>query len=503
MADENILYSTKAAADFMNVDRKTIQRYRKEGLLIPNAFGKNNSVFYSEEQLIALAKHLLTSGDKLLKFRPQVATSYENLIKNSSQVGTSSKKILEENSQVGTSSKNWEEIADIIQNGNIEIDRSIPQLTTVYSGSAIFRKKDKPSVAKYPKSLIIPTLPQFQNAMSLFQEGSAYLYPSVDTSNLKFERGKLFFAGSEPLRMITEVELQNFRTNESITEITGLPILRAYYSILLTTYEELLKNNEKLPKVLELYVPELAEYLGMERNSNEKTVHSIMSQFRSFDHVMGVMHVTRNGRPDKSYFPVLSFLGYDAKRNVIEISSPYLVHVIDNIFRAAIRLNRKQQPMLNKKGEPFRLPSQSYIINPNISRERNQTAVENVVIIVTTIEQAGNNTPHIKASTIIERNPQLQERIANTTENHRNRLLQRVFKKTWELLRDQTNLLTVYKDIRLPDPEDSKNIPTLKTLDIVFEFPHDGKITAVKKEKSSKIATGQAKSASKKNVKDG
>ena len=398
----------------------------------------------------------------------------------------------------------WTEIAKILQTENIAMDRSLPELLSNYSAPAIYRKNSTADIVKYPKSLIVPTLPQFQNAMSLFQEGKAYLYPSIDTSNLVFERGKLFFAGSEPLRMITEVELQNFRTNESITEITGLPILRAYYSILLTTYEELLKRNEKLPKVLELYVPDLAEYLGMERNVNQKTVHSIMSQFRSFDHVMGVMHVTRNGRPDKSYFPVLSFLGYDAKRNVIEISSPYLVHVIDNIFRAAIRLNRKKQPMLNKKGEPFRLPSQSYIINPNISRERNQTAVENVVIIVTTIEQAGNNTPHIKASTIIERNPQLQERIAKTAENHRNRLLQRVFKKTWELLRIQTNLSTVYKDIQLPDPEDSKNIPTLKTLDMVFKFPHDGKVTAVtvKKEESSKIATGQEKSASKKNVKD-
>ena len=269
----------------------------------------------------------------------------------------------------------WTEIANILQTENIAMDRSLPELLSNYSAPAVYRKNSTSDIVKYPKSLIIPTLPQFQNAMSLFQEGKAYLYPSIDTSNLEFERGKLFFAGSEPLRMITEVELQNFKTNESITEITGLPILRAYYSILLTTYAELLRNNEKLPKVLELYVPDLAEYLGMERNVNQKTVHSIMSQFRSFDHVMGVMHVTRNGRPDKSYFPVLSFLGYDAKRNVIEISSPYLVHVIDNIFRAAIRLNRKKQPMLNRKGEPFRLPSQSYIINPNISRERNQTAV--------------------------------------------------------------------------------------------------------------------------------
>ena len=39
----------------------------------------------------------------------------------------------------------------------------------------------------------------------------------------------------------------------------------------------------------------------------------------------------------------------------------------------------------------FLLFAVAHIINPNIDRERNQTAVENVVIIVTTIEQAGNH----------------------------------------------------------------------------------------------------------------
>ena len=83
----------------------------------------------------------------------------------------------------------------------------------------IYRTKNKSNAndLDYPKNLALPTLPQFQNAMSLFQEGKAYLYPSKNTFNLEFERGKLFFASSEPLRMITETELQNYKTKESIT----------------------------------------------------------------------------------------------------------------------------------------------------------------------------------------------------------------------------------------------------------------------------------------------
>lgn len=95
-------------------------------------------------------------------------------------------------------------------------------------------------------------------------------------------------------------------------------------------------------------------------------------------------------------------------------------------------------------------------------------------IIVTLIEQAGDNVPRIKASTIIERNPQFQLRLEaakNTTQ-----LLQRVFKKTWELLRTETDLAAVYKDIQLPDPNNPAVIPTPKTVDtLVFSFPHNGK----------------------------
>ena len=78
----------------------------------------------------------------------------------------------------------------------------------------------------------------------------------------------------------------------------------------------------------------------------------------------------------------------------------------------------------------------SYIVKSSISSERSQAAVENVVIIMTTIEQAEDNTPHIKASTIIDRNSQFKERL----EESKNpiQLLQRTFKRTWELLHEKT-----------------------------------------------------------------
>ena len=448
MSEENIFYSTKGAAEFLGVSERTIQNYRKEGFLIPDEFGKNNSVLYSKKNLIQVVKRYLSSGETFLKKQPQVVKRYQ--------------KILEEDSQGVKRS------SEVVKCSDTGVTRSEEKDSIEY--------KTRKKVTSYPSSLAVPTAIKYQHAMSFNEIGYAYLCPNYDTSNLKFQDGKIFFEGSEPLRMITEAELQNYKTKESITDITGLPILRAYYSILLARYEEAMKKGEKLPMTLALYAPDLAEYLGLGRNINDKTIQSIMSQFHSFDNVISIMKSTsRSGKERISYFPVLSFLGYDAETNLIYISSLYLWKVIDKIFKASIRVNRKSEPYLKKDGSPMLLPSHSYLIKPDITREKNQAAIENVVIIVTTIEQAGSNIPHIRASTIIERNPQLQERIAKTAENHRNRLLQRVFKKTWQLLRDQTNLLAVYKDIQLPDPEDSNNIPTLKTLSKVYEFPHNGK----------------------------
>lgn len=52
MSDDQKLYSTKQAAKFLGVNCKTIQRYRKAGILLPDKFGANNSVFYSEMALV-------------------------------------------------------------------------------------------------------------------------------------------------------------------------------------------------------------------------------------------------------------------------------------------------------------------------------------------------------------------------------------------------------------------------------------------------------------------
>ena len=63
--------STKGAAKFLGVSDRTIQNYRKAGILTPQAFGKDFSALYTKGQLIEevkrSSKKKTETGDKLRK----------------------------------------------------------------------------------------------------------------------------------------------------------------------------------------------------------------------------------------------------------------------------------------------------------------------------------------------------------------------------------------------------------------------------------------------------
>ena len=346
----------------------------------------------------------------------------------------------------------------------------------------------KRDLAPCPECLAVPTLPNYEHSISLHQEGKAYLQNLISTDGLEFKDGKMYFKGA--LEPISTVELQDMRTNEGIEEI-DIPLLTMYYSIILASFQEKIKQGIDFRKaadmITRIYVPDFMrclETLGKGSGANENNVSSIMSKTRAFHNIIGIHHIKRNGRPDKSYFPVMNFEGYDSKTNTISFFSPYLNYIVCEIYSASIKYDKKEQPKLKRNGQPMLYPSNSFLIKPSIVAERNKAAVENVMIIVKVIEQAGNNgTPHVKASTIVERNEALKLRLSK--DKNPFRLLERVFKRTWELLRAQTTLQETYKDIELPDPEDKKNIPTPSNLDkVVFAFPHKGK--KLSKEESEK-----------------
>ena len=302
------------------------------------------------------------------------------------------------------------------------------------------RTKSKSGVSTdltYPQNLAIPTYPKYQYAMSLFPHGQAYLQGGIDTKNLQTKEGKLFFEDpSGILKVLTEVELQNFKTKENVNlSDIGLNWLRTCYSILLSTYQEMLRQNKPLLPTIQIYLPDLFEYMGLKRNADRKAIDKIINQMVSFNNVIGVLHSTRNGKPSKSYYAIFLFAKYDEDTNTIVVLSPYLDFVIRNILQEAIKRDpNTKAPITDKNGKTIPLPSHSFLIKPSIFNERNAAAVENVIIIIQIIEQAGDHIANVKASTIIERNPAFQQRLEETNPRHKAQLLKRVFKRTWELL---------------------------------------------------------------------
>ena len=110
MSEENIFYSTKGAAEFLGVSERTIQNYRKEGILIPDEFGKNNSVLYSKKNLIQVVKRYLSSGETFLKKQPQVVKRYQKILEEDSQGVKRSSEVVKSSDTGVTSSEEKDSI---------------------------------------------------------------------------------------------------------------------------------------------------------------------------------------------------------------------------------------------------------------------------------------------------------------------------------------------------------------------------------------------------------
>ena len=351
-------------------------------------------------------------------------------------------------------------------------------MTKSYRTKALAEKESPLDLC--PERLAVPTAGNYEYSISLHQEGKAFLQKlTLSTDCLQFENGEMFFNGA--LEPITTVELQDMRTNEGIEDI-DIPLLTMYYSIILAKFQERIKQGLDFgtanDMVTRIYVPDFIrclEIISEGSGSSEEKIANIMRKTRAFHNIVGIHYVPKNGKIHRSYFPVMNFEGYDYETNTISFFSPYLNYIVQKIYSASIRRDKKGNPKLNSKDRPMLYPCNSYLIKPSIIGERNKDAVFNVFIIVQLIEQAGHKgIPHIKASTIVERNEALKSRLHKSTNPVQ--LLKRVFKKTWELLWTHTLLLETYDSIVLPDPNDITKIPTPSNMHkLVFEFPHNGK----------------------------
>lgn len=322
--------------------------------------------------------------------------------------------------------------------------------------------------AQIPDRLPIITNTKYQNALTPIKNDTAYLQPITSVDSLKYENGTLSYRDLP----ITSAALNSLIPEHSIEKI-NLPLLRALYGIILNNLPKVSLSNPTLNNVFTIYYPDFARKTGKSSNIGKNDINEFAKNIEHFKTVLGVIS---NGTKSGDILPVLTDIKIDSGKNTISFASPYIVRLIGDIYKTSIRKSKKGEPLLKKNGEPQMSPSYSYLIDMSIVKERNRKAVEIVFIVVTLIEQAGNNTPHIRAKTIIERNSLLSKSLQGQSCSNKNILLKRAFKKAWELLNNKTYLATSYKNIHLPDPENDSDIPISTTLDMVFKFPHEGKI---------------------------
>lgn len=366
------------------------------------------------------------------------------------------------------------------------------------------------TITKTPSVIWNPTLERYEFSLS-FVEGypedkSAYLlYPIDDMETLQRQfdeqtggleslqfvredgKSRLFFRGGS--RDVGNVELREIKTNTVVADI-DLPFLKYIYSIIAHNFLQ----TKTVKKSYSVYLPEIInarrlapeERKGSSGHLNQSDVNFMIDKIMEFHNIVGVCPSTRR---QPSLYPVLTFQGYDADKNVIEFSSPYFAFVVQNILKDALIRDEKGNRIYDASGNVKRLPNHSFLVHPDIMSEKNKVAVENVFIIVSGIERAGGRQYHINARTLINQNPQFSEMLENT--QNKRRAISRTFKKTYELLRDKTDLTKEYISIQLPDPDDPKMIPTESKLDsFVITIKHNGK-------KSSKKPTKKTKSGQK------
>lgn len=352
-------------------------------------------------------------------------------------------------------------------------DYILGKITTPDNVKKSYRTKSKAdnTTDNLPSNLAIITNDKYKNSLTLQQNGGAYLQPLATTEGLQYDGENLFFQGFPA----SEATLREINKDKDIPiEAIDLPLLRMFYSIILSDFEQNTKKLGVVNEIVTVYVPDLAAILGKKRNLSKNDITSIIEKTSSFQTIYGVIKDPDRPNGIGTAVPLLVWMGYDAESNTIRFASPYMTRLIKRIYNVSIRKDRKGSPHLKKDGTPLLEVSHSYLIKSSIVKERNKRAVEIVMVVVTTIEQSGKNTPHLKANTIIERIPQLQRAFNKTkTTSNKNLLLSRTFKKAWELLESQTKLRDKYPNITLPDSNNPKNIPTTSTLNMVFTFPHD------------------------------
>lgn len=344
---------------------------------------------------------------------------------------------------------------------------------------AFRRKSIKRKTDIIPASAISPSTAEYEYALTLRENDYTYVVAVNEYTSLKYINGTLYINGKEE----SKVSIVDVRNN-NVTELDGTT-LAILYSIIWVKLKEKLDSGTLDPIDYRnfgatVFAPDLARVLYKDRGDSgysQNEIDEINRKLYQLSNYIGIINDKVGNKVMQSKYPVLLWSGYDVRNNTISFLTPFLNRLVMDNYNIARMFDSYGQPLLKHNGAPRLRPVNTHLIKSSIANERNKRACEIVRCICNVIERTGSNyPPRIKAQTIVDRVYGFNEALDKCkTVSARTVLLNRAFKKAFELLETKTFLKDVYKNIVLPS-----EIPTATTLSkIVYCMPHKGKNQSV------------------------
>ena len=339
-------------------------------------------------------------------------------------------------------------------------------------------KKMAGNTALIPSVMATPSTPNWKTAITVMEGKKPHVVPIQQSVKIDFQNGQFRYNGVD----LTQLDLNDVRDTE-ITKL-DLPTLRVLYSVILQDLvssfnDGVLTEDNVVNHKITIRIPELMKEMGMQPNANRQHVNALVDKIRSYQSMIGVMYKPAGrGKYYEDKYAVLVWIAHEESNNTITFEAPYLNILAYRIMDSSIRRDSRGTIQRKKNGQPKLSASHSYLIMTSIASEKNKQAVEVVQIICDLIENAGSHPgtiPHISVKTILKQHPQLQQALDQIEDqSNKTRLLRTTFKRAWELLHEKTWLELYYPGIKFPSVT-----PTITTLDMVFEFPHNGKVKGI------------------------
>ena len=330
------------------------------------------------------------------------------------------------------------------------------------------------------------TLPPYEQSMTAVPNDTAYLQPILPhlVEQLRLQDGNIGLGG---VGAMIDGMGEEYYFDKSPAALKGLDLitLRAIQTIILTDVQRRAKTPQQIMRlvtdpshinqVTSIYLPDFLKKIGYNKSHINKTaVEYAIAKIKSYYRLDGIIKEEWGGRTRMSRYAVLNFEHYDDTDGTLHFHSPYIHKLIAMILSDSIRIDDATKlPKTSRNGNAVLRPSYTDTITENLGEEKNKRAAEVVFVVDKLIAMTGSHgTPKIMASTVIERCTELKNALdATASTSDKNKLLRRTFTRAWELLETQTKLKETYRNIRF-----NTGIPTVTTLDMVFSFPHEGRI---------------------------